>query len=1054
MKVLKKVTAGILAGVLTAAVITGPAQASVYMEESTEAVLSSYGGETGRENENDSEILPDGEGILPDENPDGGTGEHPAAVSDNGLSEQVLTEIPEIEEEETQAEPAAGNGTAENAEATPEAVRGTDIDLLNQEELDRALEQGLVDFQPNEETFAEGEQRAGAAGGDLVTIAGGEVGISGCPNKYTYWLGTIGGTYAYAWCHAFVSWCGAQAGASSQIPRTASCFYGVQEFKAKGHWQNRISGYVPKSGDIIYFDWDANGGYDHVGIVTYVSGGRVHTIEGNAGNAVRIDGGRTGGYALTDSQIIGYGVPDYQSDANIQACVDSVIGGTGCVQVRGWAFDKSSTAQALEIRVYVGGPADSGAAGYTITADKKREDVEAAYPGCGSQHGFEDTIYVDKGGTQTIYIYAAYAAKNVPDLLLGYWTADITADTKKPVIKNINVSGISAEGYTVTCKVSDNVGIDKVMFPSWHESKTGDQAVWFTGTVADGKAECFIPIEQLGGRSGAYTTHIYAYDKAGNYSLDAAETVTIDLTSLEFYKEVNLSTDFDAVIENESSEKVLAMQDADVRALEKTEDKKGQVWVFRREGDNSYTIQSKEDGRYLAAASADEGAEITVTQEETRQLWKICQAGDSSYYLRPENSGNYVVSPEQKEGSDSSSFALRSFAADAEQRFKIIKLSTNVKKITLNPDSMKLTEMGQTKTITASIEPQSAADERICWQSTNEKAVSVDKNGKVTAEGNGTADITASTEDGSLSAVCKVTVAVKVTGISLSRQQLKLTSKGEVKKLSATVMPADAYDQTITWTSSNEKAALVDQTGKVTAVADGTAQITAQSADKTQKAVCSVSVQIPQAGAGGKVTSGSYTYSADFIRDETSCKTVVYRQKKGGSKTKIAQISAEAYIKLVYGGKLYYEKVTASGKRNLCAMNTKTFAKQTIRSNASIVSSYKRRFLVMPYTAEPTPRACYVLNVVSGKAVQVSSKCLGGVITSTKVFFAEAVSGKTAKGWKARVRSCRWTGKNAKYVTGKLNVNACEKMTAKYIVYQTGKSRYKYVYASKKKTKL
>ncbi len=1046
MKVLKKVMAGVLAGVVTASAITGPVQAAVYEEvQPLEAVSLNQAEESSQEAGNAVEILTDEEETLPDESPDGGTGEYPAGISDNGM--------PSNEEGGDPGEGEEGEDPVKNEEVNPEVSHEKEIDLLDQEELDRALEQGLVEFLPNEEISLEGEPRAGAAGGDLITVASREVGISGCPNKYTYWLGTIGGTYAYAWCHAFVSWCAAQAGASGQIPRTASCFMGVQEFKAKGHWQNRISGYVPKSGDIIYFDWDANGGYDHVGIVNYVSGGRVHTIEGNAGNAVRIDGGRTGGYALTDSQIIGYGVPDYRSDSNIQACVDSVVGGTGCVQVRGWAFDKSSVTQALDIRVYVGGPADSGAPGYTITADKKREDVGTAYPGTGSQHGFEDTIYVSQGGTQTIYIYASYAAKNVPDLLLGYWTVDITADTKKPVIKNIKISDISAEGYTVTCKVTDNVGIDRVMFPSWHESKTGDQAVWLKGTVTDGKAECFIPIEQLGGESGVYTTHVYAYDRAGNYSLAAAEAVTIDIASLNFYKEQNLSTDFEALITHESSEKVLGVQEENVRPLQETEDKKGQIWVFRREGDSSYTIQSKLDGRYLAASSADTGSEIVLTQEESGRLWKIYRAGESSYYLKPENSENSVMAPA---GTDSgkSSFALYSFAASAEQRFKIRKLSTNVSKISLNPSEIKLAEIGQTETITASIEPQSAADEKVCWQSSNEKTASVDKNGKVTAVGNGTTDITASTEDGSLSAVCKVTVAVKVTGVSLNKQQLKLTSVGEVKKLSAAVMPADAYNQTITWNSSNKKAALVDQTGKVTAVADGTADITAQSSDGTQKAVCKVSVQIPQIGAGGKATSGSYTYSADFVKDSSNCKTVIYRQKNGGSKTKLAQISGEAYLRLVYGGKLYYEKVTSSGKRNLCAMDTKTFAKQTVRSNASIIGSYGRRFLVMPYTADPMPQPCYVLNVVNGKAVQVSAKCLGAVITSKKVFYVEAVSGKTAKGWKGRVRSCKWTGKNGKYVTGKLNVSACEKVTAKYIVYQTGKSRYKYVYASKKKTKL
>ncbi len=1046
MKVLKKAMAGVLAGVITASAITGPVQAAVYGEEQPlEAVSLNLAEESSQEAGNAVQLLPDEEETPADENPESGTGEYPAGISDN----QIFPD----EDNGNPGEGAAGEETVKNEEVNLEVSHEKEIDLLNQEELDRALEQGLVEFQPNEENSQEGELRAGAAGGDLIAAASREVGVSGCPNKYTYWLGTIGGTYAYAWCHAFVSWCAAQAGASGQIPRTASCFMGVQEFKAKGHWQNRISGYVPKSGDIIYFDWDANGGYDHVGIVNYVSGGRVHTIEGNAGNAVRIDGGRTGGYALTDSQIIGYGVPDYRSDSNIQACVDSVVGGNGCVQVRGWAFDKSSVTQALDIQVYVGGPADSGAPGYTITADKKREDVGSAYPGTGSQHGFEDTIYVEKGGTQTIYIYASYAAQNVPDLLLGYWTVDITADTKKPVIKNIKVNDISAEGYTVTCKVTDNVGIDRVMFPSWHESKTGDQAVWFKGTVADGKAECFIPIEQLGGAGGAYTTHVYAYDRAGNYSLAAAEPVSIDTASLDFYKEQNLSTDFDALITHESSGRVLGVQGENVQGLQETEDRKGQIWVFRREGDSSYTIQSKSDGRYLAALASDNGSEIVLTQEESGQLWKIYRADDSSYYLKPENSKNSVMAPAGAD-SENRSFALYSFTAAAEQRFQIRKLSTNVQKISLNPSEMNLEEIGQTETIKASIEPISAADEKVCWQSSNEKTASVDKNGKVTAMGNGTANITASTEDGSLSAVCKVTVAVKVTGVSLNKQQLKLTSIGEVKKLSAAVLPADAYNQTITWNSSNKKAALVDQTGKVTAVADGTTEITAQAADGEQKAVCQVSVQIPQTGAGGEVVSGSYTYSADFIKDSSSCKTVIYRQKKGGNRTKLAQISGEAYIKLVYAGKLYYEKVTASGKRNLCAMNTKTFAKQTVRSNASIVGRYGRRFLVMPYTKAPAPKPCYVLNVVNGKAVQVSSNCLGAVITSKKVFYVEAVSGKTAKGWKARVRSCKWTGKNAKYITGKLNVNTCEKVTAKHIVYQTGKSRYKYVYASKKKTKL
>lgn len=76
---------------------------------------------------------------------------------------------------------------------------------------------------------------ADAAGtaNDIVSVAQGEVGVSGSPNKYTYWLGSIGGSYSYAWCHAFVSWCANQAGAGDKVPRTASCASGVSWFKSK-----------------------------------------------------------------------------------------------------------------------------------------------------------------------------------------------------------------------------------------------------------------------------------------------------------------------------------------------------------------------------------------------------------------------------------------------------------------------------------------------------------------------------------------------------------------------------------------------------------------------------------------------------------------------------------------------------------------------------------------------------------------------------------------------------------------------------------------------------
>lgn len=163
---------------------------------------------------------------------------------------------------------------------------------------------------------------AAGTANDIVNVANGEVGVSGSPNKYTYWLGSIGGSYSYAWCHAFVSWCANQAGAGDKVPRTASCASGVSWFKSKNEWKSRSSGYTPKAGDIIYFDYGSNGTYDHVGIVTSSSGGRVYTIEGNARNAVKVNGGYSNGYSLSNTDILGYGTPSYANNAPANAPTD------------------------------------------------------------------------------------------------------------------------------------------------------------------------------------------------------------------------------------------------------------------------------------------------------------------------------------------------------------------------------------------------------------------------------------------------------------------------------------------------------------------------------------------------------------------------------------------------------------------------------------------------------------------------------------------------------------------------------------------------------------
>ena len=144
----------------------------------------------------------------------------------------------------------------------------------------------------------------------IVQVALGEYGTVG-GDKYRRWhWGTADGE---PWCASFVSWCADQCGLIELgvIPKFEGCIYGVQWFSERGlfYYTPYYGGveYIPKTGDIIFFSGTRNKDISsHVGIVQYVEGGRVITIEGNTSNSVL-----ERSYDLTDSYVLGYATPEY-----------------------------------------------------------------------------------------------------------------------------------------------------------------------------------------------------------------------------------------------------------------------------------------------------------------------------------------------------------------------------------------------------------------------------------------------------------------------------------------------------------------------------------------------------------------------------------------------------------------------------------------------------------------------------------------------------------------------------------------------------------------------
>ena len=148
----------------------------------------------------------------------------------------------------------------------------------------------------------------------------------------------------------------------------------------------------------------------------------------------------------------------------------------------------------------------------------------------------------------------------------------------------------------------------------------------------------------------------------------------------------------------------------------------------------------------------------------------------------------------------------------------------------------KTMSVGDKAKLTATVKPTDTTD-KVVWTSSNESVATVDENGNITALAAGTTKILATA--GAVSAECTVTVeAVKVTEVKLDKTAVSLKA-GETAQLTATVLPDNAADKTVTWTSSNEKVATVVN-GKITAVAAGTATITATAGGKS--AACTVTV--------------------------------------------------------------------------------------------------------------------------------------------------------------------------------------------------------------------
>lgn len=172
-----------------------------------------------------------------------------------------------------------------------------------------------------------------------------------------------------------------------------------------------------------------------------------------------------------------------------------------------------------------------------------------------------------------------------------------------------------------------------------------------------------------------------------------------------------------------------------------------------------------------------------------------------------------------------------------------------VENVKVTPTALSL-GIGETAVLKAEVEPADASVNAVLWSVTQGTAVTVDGYGKVTAMAAGTATVTAETVDGGKKASCTVTVgngggsggtdgSTAVESVTLDRSSVTL-GVGNSVTLQATVEPATATAAVVWSLASGDSIVTVDQKGRITAKATGTATVAVEAGGET--ATCLVTV--------------------------------------------------------------------------------------------------------------------------------------------------------------------------------------------------------------------
>ena len=319
--------------------------------------------------------------------------------------------------------------------------------------------------------------------------------------------------------------------------------------------------------------------------------------------------------------------------------------------------------------------------GYTITCDVSDNMgvARVAFPTWTNEDWQDDIVWQDgilSDGTASFrvnisdhgnqvgkyftYIYAYDAAGNVSEEN-DATRVNAYVDGVPPVVSNVRITDLSTSGYTVTCDVSDNIGVARVAFPTWTNEDWQDDIVWQDGTLSDGTASFRVNISDHSNQFGKYFTYVYAYDAAGNVSEENDSTRVNTIVEMKekhyLYFDVNAPwngslppTPFPEYAAEGERITISAIHEGyenyfEGLVFDHWESDNGGVFDNPNEADTVFTMPDcdvticsvfKGKDSYILSITAAQGGYVSVTKASNNEMLAMVRNGTTSLTIAPD----------------------------------------------------------------------------------------------------------------------------------------------------------------------------------------------------------------------------------------------------------------------------------------------------------------------------------------------------------------------------------------------------------------------------------